>query len=73
MRHSTGCRHQTSVIAGTVMHGTHLPLRKWFLAAYLVATHSNGISSGFNASAPCAALALGNAKPYIEYVPERKG
>lgn len=41
----TGCCHQTSVIAGTVMHGTHLPLRKWFLAAYLVATHSNGISA----------------------------
>lgn len=27
------------------MHGTHLPLRKWFLAAYLIATHSNGISA----------------------------
>jgi hypothetical protein len=39
------CRHQTSVIAGTVMQGTHLPLRKWFLAAYLVTTHSNGISA----------------------------
>jgi predicted RNA-binding Zn-ribbon protein involved in translation (DUF1610 family) len=41
----TDCHHQTSVIAGTVMHGTHLPLRKWFLAAYLLATHSNGISA----------------------------
>lgn len=41
----TGCRRQTSVISGTIMHGTHLPLRKWFLAAYLVATHSNGISA----------------------------
>lgn len=40
-----GCRKQTSVIAGTVMQGTHLPLRKWFLAAYLMATHSNGISA----------------------------
>jgi hypothetical protein len=39
------CRKQTSVIAGTIMHGTHLPLRKWFLAAYLMATHSNGISA----------------------------
>lgn len=39
------CRKQTSVIAGTVMHGTHLPLRTWFIAAYLVATHSNGISA----------------------------
>lgn len=27
------------------MHGTHLPLRKWFLAAYFVATHSNGMSA----------------------------
>lgn len=29
-RRRTGCRHQTSLIAGTVMHGTHLPLRKWY-------------------------------------------
>jgi hypothetical protein len=27
------------------MRGTHLPLRKWFIAAYLMATHSNSISS----------------------------
>ncbi|MBX4967071.1 IS1595 family transposase [Rhizobium binae] len=27
------------------MHGTHLPLRSWFLAAYLLATHSNGMSA----------------------------
>jgi hypothetical protein len=27
------------------MHGTHLPLRTWFLAAYLLATHSNGMSA----------------------------
>jgi hypothetical protein len=33
------------VIAGTVMHGTHLPLRTWFIAAYLVATHSNAMSA----------------------------
>ena len=39
------CRKQTSVIAGMVMQGTHLPLRKWFLAAYLMATHSNSISA----------------------------
>jgi predicted RNA-binding Zn-ribbon protein involved in translation (DUF1610 family) len=41
----TGCHHQVSLTSGTVMHGSHLPLRKWFLAAYLVATHSNGISA----------------------------
>jgi hypothetical protein len=28
-----------------MMHRTHLPLRTWFLAAHLVATHSNGISA----------------------------
>jgi len=39
------CRKQTSVIAGTIMQGTHLPLRKWFLAAYLMATYSNSISA----------------------------
>ena len=26
------CRYQFSVTAGTIMHDTHLPLRKWFLA-----------------------------------------
>ena len=39
------CHRQTSVIAGTVMHKTHLPLTVWFWAAYLMATHSNGISA----------------------------
>jgi predicted RNA-binding Zn-ribbon protein involved in translation (DUF1610 family) len=39
------CGRQTSATAGTIMHGTHLPLRTWFLAAHLVATHSNGISA----------------------------
>jgi transposase-like protein len=41
----TSCGHQTSVTAGTVMHGTHTPLRTWFWAAYLVATHHPGISA----------------------------
>jgi hypothetical protein len=27
------------------MHGTHTPLRTWFWAAYLVATHHPGISA----------------------------
>ena len=39
------CRQQTSVTAGTVMHGTRTPLRLWFWAAYLVATHHPGISA----------------------------
>src|SRR5829696_6917547 len=39
------CRLQTSVTAGTVMHGTRTSLRTWFWAAYLVATHHPGISA----------------------------
>jgi transposase-like protein len=39
------CHRQTSVTAGTVLHRSHLPLRTWFLAAWLVATHRNGMSA----------------------------
>jgi hypothetical protein len=39
------CGKQTSPTSGTVMHGTKLPLRYWFWGAYLVASHSNGISA----------------------------
>jgi hypothetical protein len=39
------CGAQTSVTAGTVMHNTQTPLRLWFWAAYLVATHHPGISA----------------------------
>ena len=38
-----GGLRQTSVTAGTVMHGSHLALRTWFMAAHIVASHSNGI------------------------------
>ena len=41
----TGCHRQTSVTAGTIMHHSKLPLTLWFWAAYLMATHSNGISA----------------------------
>jgi hypothetical protein len=40
-----GCHRQTSVTAGTIMHHSKLPLTTWFWAAYLMATHSNGISA----------------------------
>ena len=39
------CNYQVSVTAGTVLHGTRLSLRDWFSAAYLVATHTPGISA----------------------------
>src|SRR5438270_7223699 len=41
----TACGRQVSVIAGTVLHGSHLGPRTWFLAAWLMATHANGISA----------------------------
>jgi len=39
------CHRQTSVTAGTVMRGSKLALSVWFWAAYLMATHSNGMSA----------------------------
>jgi transposase-like protein len=39
------CRRETSVTAGTVIHRSHLPLKAWFTAAWLVATHRNGMSA----------------------------
>src|SRR5256885_12594592 len=39
------CRRETSVPGGTVMHRSHLPLKVWFTAAWLVATHRNGMSA----------------------------
>ena len=39
------CDFQTSITAGTVMHKTHTPLMKWFVAIYLVATDKRGCSA----------------------------
>lgn len=39
------CRYQVSPTAGTVMHRSKQPLRAWFYAAYLVTTHTPGISA----------------------------
>jgi hypothetical protein len=41
----TACERQVSVTAGTLLHRSHLPLRTWLLAAWLMATHKNGISA----------------------------
>jgi hypothetical protein len=32
----TSCSHQLSVSAGTMMEGTHLALRKWFVAMWFI-------------------------------------
>lgn len=41
----TRCHRQTSPLAKTLMHRSHLPIRTWFWAAYLVSTHTPGISA----------------------------
>ena len=39
------CRHQTSLIAGTLFQSTKLPLTVWFLAIYLICQAKTGLSS----------------------------
>src|ERR1700720_4621719 len=71
------CGRQTSVTAGTIIHASKLPLTTWFWAAYLMATHSNGISAvqlqsqlGLGSSRPawmlCAKLGRAMVNPQPE-------
>jgi transposase-like protein len=39
------CHHQTSLTAGTIFHGTKLPLKKWFLAIYLLTQRKKSTSA----------------------------
>jgi len=39
------CRHQTSITVNTIFHRTHVPLRKWFWAIFLVGTDKRGCSA----------------------------
>ena len=43
----SGCRHQVSLTAGTILDSTKLPLRTWFLAMYLLTQTKNGISGKY--------------------------
>lgn len=38
------CSRQTSLLAHTIFHRTHLPIRKWFWSIYLVGTDRRGCS-----------------------------
>ena len=40
-----GCRHQTSLTAGSLMEHTKLPLTTWFLAGYLISQAKTGLSA----------------------------
>ena len=39
------CEYHFSVTAGTIMHDSHLPLRKWFIAIYLMCESKKGVSA----------------------------
>jgi len=39
------CRHEASVIAGTVFQDTRKPLREWFIAIWWMTTQKNGASA----------------------------
>ena len=39
------CRNSFSVRKGTIFEESRLPLRKWFMASWLVTAHRKGISS----------------------------
>jgi transposase-like protein len=41
----TPCGYHFSVTAGTIFHDSHLPLRKWFIATYLICESKKGISA----------------------------
>ena len=41
------CGRQHSVTAGTVLHSTRTPLRKWFAAAWLIGQDKRGVSALF--------------------------
>ena len=38
------CHKQTSVMLGTLFHGSHLPLLKWFWALYFIGSDKGSIS-----------------------------
>ena len=40
-----GCGSNFTVLVGTIFENTKLPLRKWFMAMYLISSHKKGISS----------------------------
>lgn len=40
-----GCDRQTSLTAGTILHNSRTPIRKWFVAVWLMCTQKTGVSA----------------------------
>lgn len=45
LRKCKDCKQRFTVTVGTMFEGSHAPLRKWFIAMYIFASHKKGISS----------------------------
>ncbi len=41
----SACKRQTSMTAGTIWHGSHIPLTSWFVAMWLICTQKTGLSA----------------------------
>jgi hypothetical protein len=41
----SACRHQTSLVSGTIFEATKLPLTRWFLAMHLLTQAKNNVSA----------------------------
>ena len=39
------CKHNFSVLVGTIFENTKISLTKWFTAMYLISSHKKGVSS----------------------------
>lgn len=39
------CRERFTVTVGTIFEGSHIDLRKWFIAVYIFSSHKKGVSS----------------------------
>lgn len=39
------CNRQTSITAGTILHNSRTPVRKWFVAVWLLCTQKTGVSA----------------------------
>jgi transposase-like protein len=45
LRRCAVCRHESSVTAGTIFHGSRLPLQTWFAAIWYVVNQKQGVSA----------------------------
>src|ERR1017187_9493826 len=45
LRYCSNCKSQFTVTVGTIFEDSHIPLRKWLMAWYLLCSSKKGISS----------------------------